>query len=372
MKIPGDFGILLNLPVGVCAVDANLNIRFWNRRMELWTGLLMDDVSGRLLTELFPHLADDLFLERLNDSIYRHIPQYFSSGLGLSIIPEDNTSGKPMEQRTSIVPYQREGGSDEYALLIIEDISDLKKEVEAYRKMKDRAIMALNEQLRAEEEVFEANREANLYLEVMSHDLNNYNNVVLGYASLLEHSDEPKVQKYAKGIVLSAERSFQIIQSVSAVRKIKATSSAPFVVQLDNAVDEGIKRYSHIDISYTMTGAKVKAGNLLQEVFANLFGNSIRAGGMEVKIAVIVEDEGDHYLIHVDDDGPGLSAEEKNSIMYCSGEKDGNEYKLRSTGLQLYIVNKLLERYGTRLTIGESSLKGESEGTRFSFSLKKG
>ncbi|WP_421909139.1 PAS domain-containing protein [Methanolacinia petrolearia] len=127
MNTPEDFGVLINLPVGVCAVDTSLNIRFWNRRMELWTGLTMDDVSGRLITELFPHLEADLFLDRLNDSIYRHIPQYFSSSLGLSIIPEDKTSGRPMEQRTSIVPYRRNDGSDEYALLIIEDISDLKK-----------------------------------------------------------------------------------------------------------------------------------------------------------------------------------------------------------------------------------------------------
>ena len=371
MNIPEDFGVLINLPVGVCAVDTNLNIRFWNHRMELWTGLTMEDVFGRSLTELFPHLEDDLFLDRLNDSIYRHIPQYFSSSLGLSIISEDKTSGRPMEQRTSIVPYQRDDGSDEYALLIIEDISDLKKEVEAYRKMKDRAIIALNEQIKAEKEVFEANGEADLYLEVMSHDLNNYNNIVLGYASLLEHTDEPKIQKYAKGIVLAAERSFQIIQSVSAVRKLKASSSSNVPVLLDNAVNEGMKRYSHVDISYKITGAKVKAGSLLPEVFANLFGNSLRNGGMDTKIAVIVEDLGDRYLVHIDDNGPGLSAEEKNSVLHRD-EKEGNECKLRSTGLQLYIVNKLLERYGTYLTIGESSLKGINEGSRFSFSLKKG
>ncbi|WP_421909140.1 sensor histidine kinase [Methanolacinia petrolearia] len=206
----------------------------------------------------------------------------------------------------------------------------------------------------------------------MSHDLNNYNNVVLGYASLLESSKEPNLQKYTKGIILAAERSFQIIQSVSAVRKLKAASSPPVSVPLDNAVLEGIKRYSHVDISYTMTGAKVKAGGLLVEVFANLFGNSLRTGGMDTKIAVFVEDASDRYLIHIDDNGPGLSAEEKDSIVHCSVEKEANENKLRSTGLQLYIVNKLLDRYGSRLTIGESSLKGVTEGSRFSFALKKG
>lgn len=371
MNIPDNFSALVNLPVGVCVVDTGFNIRFWNHRMEIWTGISSGEVLYKSLTELFPHIEDDLFVERLNDSIYRHIPQYFSSSLGVSIIPEDKTSGRPMEQRTSIVPYQSTEDSKDYALIVIEDISDLKKEVEAYRRMKDRAIMALNEQIKAEKEVFEANEDANLYLEVMSHDLNNYNNVILGYASLLEHHDDSNVQKYAKGIVLAAERSFQIIQSVSAVRRLKATGSAPVVVSLDNAVQEGIRHYSNVDISYTMKGRKVMAGNLLQEVFANLFGNSIRSGGMDVKIAVIVEDKGDDYLIHVDDDGPGLSDEEKNSIMYCSGEKEGVECKLKSTGLQLYIVSKLLESYGTRLTTGESSLKGKTEGSRFSFSLEK-
>jgi PAS domain S-box-containing protein len=372
MNIPENCGVLVNLPVGVFAVDTDFNIRFWNRRMEIWTGLSAGEVLDKSLTELFPHIEDDLFIERLNDSIYRHIPQYFSSSLGLSIISEDITSGRPMEQRTSIVPYRGTEDNRDYALIVIEDISDLKKEVEAYRRMKDRAIMALNEQIKAEREVFEANGEANLYLEVMSHDLNNYNNVILGYASLLEHHEEPNVQKYAKGIVLAAERSFQIIQSVGTVRKLKSTASALDVVSLDNAVKEGIRHYSHVDISYVLTGAKVKAGRLLQEVFANLFGNSIRSGGMDVKIIVFVEDEGDNYLIHVDDDGPGLSDEEKDSIKYCSGEKEGVECKLKSTGLQLYIVSKLLESYGTRLTTGESSLEGETEGSRFSFSLKKG
>ena len=92
---------------------------------------------------------------------------------------------------------------------------------------------------------------------------------------------------------------------------------------------------------------------------------------MDVKIAVIIEDKGDDYLIHVDDNGPGLSDEEKESIMRCSGERGDFECKLKSTGLQLYIASKLLERYGTRLTTGESSLKGKTEGSRFSFILEK-
>ena len=371
MIIQENFTVLMNLPVGVFAVDEELIIKLWNRQLELWTGLSGEDIVGRPLTGALPHLDDEVFIERLNDSIFRNIPQVFTSRLGISIISEDQSSFGPMEQRTSIVPYQSGGGDERYALIVVENISDLKKEVEAYRKMKDRAIMALNEQLAAEKEVFEANEEANLYLDVMSHDLNNHNNVILGYASLLENSDEETTQKYAKGIVLAAERSFQIIQSVSAVRRLKTKESVPAVISLDNAVMEGIGHYSHVDISYTETGAKVRADNLLQDVFANIFGNSIRTGGMDVRITVSVEDKGDKYIIHVDDDGPGLPSEEKNSLIFCFSEDEGAEYKLKSTGLSLYIVCKLLERYGTSPVIGKSSLKGKNKGFRLSFSLEK-
>ena len=372
MNYPGFFAVLENLPVGVCAVDDKLVIRFWNRRMEMWSGLSADKVLDTPLGEALPHLGkDEVFIERLNDSIFRHIPQLFSSRLGVSVIPEENPSGKPMEQRASIVPFEGAEG-DDYALIVVEDISELKKEVEAYRKMKDRAIMALNEQLKAEKEVFEANEEASLYLDVMSHDLNNYNNVILGYASLLENYSDEKVQKYSKGIVLAAERSFQIIHSVGAVRRLKNKESVPVAISLDNAVKEGIGHYSHVDIAYSDTGAKVRADNLLQDVFANLFGNSIRTGGMDVKIRVYTEDLGGQYLIHVDDNGPGLSEDEKRSLLLCSGEKEGSGFNLKSVGLPLYIVCKLLEGYGTHLTYGESSLKGEKKGSGFSFILDKG
>jgi len=371
MKNPYHFCVLENLPVGVCAVDDNLVVRFWNRRLEIWTGLTQEDVIGRPLTGIFPHLAsDDVFIERLKDSIFHRIPQVFSSRLGVSVIPDENATGKSMEQRTSIVPYRKDDGND-YALVTIEDISELKKEVEAYRKMKDRAIMALNEQLKAEKDLFKVNEEANLYLDVMSHDLNNYNNVILGYASLLESSDDETTSKYAKGIVLAAERSFQIIQSVSAVRKLKSNESGLIPVSLDNAVMEGIRNYSNIDISYAETGAKVMADNLLQEVFGNLFGNSIRTGGNDVKIKVIVEEAEEYLTVHVDDNSSGLSDEEKNSILHCSEDNDSTGYKLKTTGLPLYIVCKLLERYGTSPVIGGSTLGEGKRGVRFSFSLKK-
>lgn len=371
MKSPEYFAVLENLPVGVCVVDDKLAVGFWNRQIEIWSELSSDAVVDRPLTEVLPHLAsDDIFIERLKESIISRIPQVFSSRLGVSVIPEERRSGKNREQRTSIVPYQYK--DDDYALIVIEDISDLRKEVEAHRSMKDKAIMALNEQLKSEKELYLINEEANLYLEVMSHDLNNYNNVVLGYASLLENSDEDTTRKYARGIVLAAERSFQIIQSVGAVRKLKSNESELIPVSLDNAVMEGIRHYSNVDIDYSETGAKVIADNLLQEVFSNLFGNSIRIGGFDVKIAVIVEEDGGYLIIHVDDNCTNLSDEEKEYVLCCSeGNTDNVGYKLKKTGLPLYIVCKLLEKYGSFPKIEKSSLGEGEKGMRFSFSLRK-
>lgn len=365
------FTALQNLPAGICVVDENYNVEFWNRQIELWTGIKSSEICRRKITEFYPHLNDYIYTERIRDAIVDCIPQVFSSMFGSSVIPVENMSGEAIEQRTSVVPYKcPENGDNRYAIIMIEDVSDLKKEVEAFRKMKDRAIIALNEQLKAEKERFEANEEANLYLDVMAHDLSNYNHMVLGYSSLLESSPDETARKYSRRITLAAERSSQIIHSVSAVRKVRTTDSVPSIVSLDVAVAEGIEHYSQVDIEYVECGARVMADNLLSEVFANIFGYSIRLGGMNVKIAVNVDDNGEYYTIHVDDNGPGMTGGEKRSFL--DGSNEENEVsRLKSAGLALYIVGKLLERYNASPMVGISSLKGDKEGLRISFNLKK-
>ena len=52
-----DFSVLDHVPMGALVVDRALEVLFWNRRLEIWTGIRREQIQGRNLGVFFPDLA---------------------------------------------------------------------------------------------------------------------------------------------------------------------------------------------------------------------------------------------------------------------------------------------------------------------------
>ena len=362
------FRITELFPVGVCVIDSEFKVIFWNRLLEDWTQKSLKDIRSKSLLDLYPHLRDMLFFERTEEVLSGGPPVIFTSELHSYVIPVFLPSGDPRIQTTTVLPFMM--GSENVAVIVIEDVTELKKEVIAYRRMKDSAIIALNDRIKAEKEVFRANEEANLYLDIMSHDIANINMIVSGYAALLEEFSDEAVSDYAKRILIASSRSTEIISSVSTIRKLRENISELSPVSLKSAVELGTSQYGNVRLRMFDDDFKVMADDLLPEIFVNIVGNSIKYCGRDVIITISAEISGNFINIYIADNGPGIPDDMKTEVF--GRFKRGKGEREQGSGLGLYIVKMLIDRYGGDYKIEDSNPGCENPGTKVCFKLKRG
>jgi len=176
-----EFGILDRVPEGVCVLEENLRVVFWNRCLENWTGISRNTIIGKDIGLFFPHLRQPKYIYRLEQIFIGGPPTIFSSQLHKSIFPCQLPDGRWRIQHTTVtaVPipdFDPENSSDEkavvpgtkageinpinpylaptfYALFVIEDVTDLTQRIQDYRTMRDRAVEEIKERKRIEEEL---------------------------------------------------------------------------------------------------------------------------------------------------------------------------------------------------------------------------
>ncbi len=106
----------------------------------------------------------------------------------------------------------------------------------------------------------------------------------------------------------------------------------------------------------------------LRQVMDNLISNAVKysPAGSEVRVRAAVE--GDEWLVSVQDQGPGLTADDQERLFEdfarLSAKPTGGE---KSTGLGLAITRRVIEAHGGR--IGVNSTPGS--GATFWFTLKQ-
>lgn len=144
------FAILNNIPLGTFVLSGDLAIVFWNTTMELWTGMPKASVTGKKVTEIYPHLNHTKYLGRLEGVFISKTPAVFSSLLHKYFIPVLQKSGEPRAQLTTITPMF--GGSETvFALVMIQDVTELNDRIRAYREMRDKALKDVEERKWLEE-----------------------------------------------------------------------------------------------------------------------------------------------------------------------------------------------------------------------------
>ncbi|KQC04466.1 MAG: hypothetical protein APR53_10495 [Methanoculleus sp. SDB] len=216
-------------------------------------------------------------------------------------------------------------------------------------------------------ELEQSNAEANLFLDIMAHDINNINTISLGYAEILAGlKPEGAQSEYIHRILSSVRQSASIIDNVSTIRKIRETSKKLRPVPLDDIIRADMKNFSDVHIDFTPSGAVVYANELLSEVFTNLISNSRKFGGNDVRIAIGVEEEDGRVVVSVSDTGPGMPDKSRIFNRFETGNSSRS-----GKGLGLSICRMLIESYGGRIWV-EDRIPGHSdEGLTIRFTLKK-
>lgn len=214
----------------------------------------------------------------------------------------------------------------------------------------------------------EAKREADLYLDILSHDIRNAENISGLYTDLLISTLEGEPKEYAQRIRSSIRKSIEILRNVSTIRRIHHESTVLVPIDLDEVIRNEIGIFSEIDFHYRGTELVVVADPLLSEVFTNLIGNAIKFGGPTVEVTIRVEEIDDAVLVSVEDTGPGIPDEVKETVFTRFGE---NRSRKSGQGLGLYITRMLIERYGGRIWV-DDRIRGRPEcGAALRLTLKR-
>jgi two-component system sensor histidine kinase KdpD len=220
--------------------------------------------------------------------------------------------------------------------------------------------------LRAERE--RASEEANLYLDIMTHDINNANTVAMGYGSLLVSRLSGKEQTMAKGMLAGIRQSAEIIANVSTYRTMSRKQTRVEPIPLDRVIRGQIAAFSDVDIRYRGTDRFVAADELLSEVFANLIGNAVKFGGAGVTVWITVADRDGEVVVTVADNGPGIPDDQKTRVFERFVR---NAPRVSGKGLGLWITKMLVERYGGSIAAADRVAGSPGDGAAMVVVLRK-
>jgi PAS domain S-box-containing protein len=229
-----------------------------------------------------------------------------------------------------------------------------------------------------EEELIEAKTQAELYIDLMGHDINNMNQIGIGYLEMaldrLSIKDDDRI--LLKKPLEIMENSSRLIDNVRKIRRIKTNGLEIEPVDISKAIDDVVKEHSGIhgrDIIIDYKPGKnmyVLANSLIKDIFINLVDNSIKHSSGDLTINIIVKDlvvNGQKfYEILVEDNGPGISNEMKAMVfdrIYRSMTKSGCH------GIGLYLVKLLVNKFNGKIIVEDRVAGDRSKGSRFIVTL---
>ncbi|BAI61251.1 putative histidine kinase [Methanocella paludicola SANAE] len=238
----------------------------------------------------------------------------------------------------------------------------------------------ITERKQAEVELQEAKEQAELYVDLMGHDINNMNQIGMGYLELalraleLEGSLGPQYRTFIEKPYEAFESSSRLIDTVIKLRRAKALDIRMEVVDLGRILDEAKARYSlvpgrsiTINTHYShVRRYPVMANVLLADVFSNLLGNSIKHSegplAIDIRLSPRAEPDGKYYVVTIEDNGPGIPDDLKAGLF---ARFHRGRTKAKGTGLGLFLVKMLVESFSGKIWV-EDRVPGDfRKGSKF-------
>jgi PAS domain S-box-containing protein len=272
-----------------------------------------------------------------------------------------------IKNRASIAPQEAEvtckDGSKKYILGEFSSIGSMNLAV----------LYDITERKRAEEELKAAKAQAELYLDLMGHDINNMHQVALGYLELAR--DLPAGEEQAMFLdkpVEVLQRSTKLISNVKKLQKLRDGMFQDQDVDVCEVLRDVQREFGavpHKAITLNINGCEqclVHANELLHDVFANLVSNAIKHTGDRTDIIIdmdVLKDKGNKYCrVMIEDDGPGIPDDFKATIFNRTLKGTS---KAKGMGLGLYLAKTLVDSYGGQVWVEDRVIGDHTKGARF-------
>ncbi|MDH5562278.1 MAG: PAS domain S-box protein [Nitrospirota bacterium] len=131
--------ILDHLPQGVFIMRRDGIIAFWNHCLENWTGILKSTIVGSSIETHFPHLSTPKYTSRFEPLFQGGPPATFASQFHPQFLPCTLPNGQPRIQQTTAKAIWDNHAQEWKALVIIQDISSLHRQVAESQRLRKQA-----------------------------------------------------------------------------------------------------------------------------------------------------------------------------------------------------------------------------------------
>jgi PAS domain S-box-containing protein len=224
-------------------------------------------------------------------------------------------------------------------------------------------LMDITQRKIAEEALRQANRKLNLLSSITRHDINNQIQALIFFLDIAKD----KVHDNAQLLEIIRKEEVIVDNIYHQISFTKDYEDLGVMAPNWQKVDPIIKRCINqlhpetVRIISKEPNLEIFADPLLQKVFYNLIDNAMRYGGEKMTtIRVSGHEENNFLIIEVEDDGDGVSVEDKKKLFSKGFGKH--------TGLGLFLSREILSITG--ITITENGLPGK--GARFEILVPKG
>jgi len=338
----------------------------WKRAMDSQQRVIIEDVTTSKLLAGKPSLKT---LTEAGVRAVQSLPLMSSTGKLLGIISTHFCEPhRPSEQELRLMDLLARQTADYLE----------RKRVEGEREQ----LLSREHELRETAE--EANRLKDEFLAIMSHELRNPLNVILGYAELLLRSDEIKtsagLKRMADAVKRNAVAQSKLIRDLLDLSRLRSgklelnRETVSPVASIENAIEtvrmDAAAKEIRIEIIAPDDLLFVQADPVrLEQIIWNLLNNSVKFTPKGGRITVRLEEDGNHIVLTVSDNGQGIDASFLPHIFEIFRQADAGTSRAQAgMGIGLAVVQQLVELHGGSVSAHSA---GANTGATFTIRLPR-
>jgi len=350
-------------PLPWIIVDRSGRIVRANARVELDLGWPVQELEGQLVDVLVPEQFRDVHEHHRRGWMEQPRTRPMGRGLEVRVLRRDGSERYAEVQLSALeLPEGR------YAAAIVQDVTEREKREHHLREAHD-ALQRAHAEVRAQaEQLRRANEDKNTMLGMVAHDLRTPLAVVYGYADLLAMlASGAEGESKQKDVVARIQRATKqmrlLLDDLLDLTAIESGTLSLRLAPIDVAalLHEFVGDQAPLAAGRHMTLTAREAAALppvrldrhrIVQVLQNLVSNALKYAPDGTDIEISAEAAGDHVVLRVRDEGPGIESALAKRLFrpFITGDlaPRGNE---KSTGLGLAIVKRIVEEHEGRVEV---------------------
>jgi PAS domain S-box-containing protein len=375
------------ISVGVCIINKEYRVQFWNEYMEAYTGYGSSEIINKPLYEFFPAFENEKYRDLIDNVFIGWPPIILSSRLHSPFFTFKEQEHKDRFQDLTVVPIQVPDSESYNAIITVTDVTDITKKLEEqntlYRQAQEeiRIRKQIQKKLReSEKNLKELVLTKDKFFSIIAHDLINPFNALLGLSNILitgcEEKDFEKVEECSNLINISAESVYALLINLLDWSRLQLgkfqLNPEQFKVEesIDNIISQLISSADSKEItiiknvhsSLTILADKNMLSTIIRNLLSNAIKFSFRKGKIEINASLI----GKSIVIAISDMGIGLTKDNINNLFKIDSNisTPGTDME-RGTGLGLVLCKEFIDQHKGKIWV-ESEI---GEGSTFYFSI---